>query len=48
MVTPVGTSNGSGGRSYGSAATPANGASDHRTPQCTLAEGFGGRHYSNE
>ena len=48
MVTSVGTGNGTGGRSYRSTATSANGTSDNSAPQSTLAEGFGGRHYSNE
>jgi hypothetical protein len=48
MVTPVGTGNGTGGRSYRSTAPSANGTSDDSAPQCTLSEGFGGRHYSNE
>jgi hypothetical protein len=48
MVTPMGTGNGTGGRPYRSTATSANGTSDHSAPQCTLAEGFGGRHDSNE
>jgi hypothetical protein len=32
MMTPVDTGDGPGGSSYGSAATPANGTSDNRTP----------------
>jgi hypothetical protein len=41
MMTPVGTSDSSGGSSYGSAATTANGTSNNRTPQRALAKGFG-------
>ena len=40
MVTPVGTGNGTGGRSYRSTATSADRTSDNGAPQCTLAEGF--------
>jgi hypothetical protein len=32
MMTPVGTGYGAGGSSYGSAAAPANGTSNDRTP----------------
>ena len=39
MVTPVGAGNGTGGCSYRSTATSANGTSDDSAPQCALTEG---------